>query len=132
MQPLSEIELGSSRLIDDCLDQIKVKVDSSEITSHAGNDLVTQTVADVYLESKTVRVPAHEADYVLPEFTANYHESSDCGNVDLELLFILQERTPTHAIYEVRESEPHQQDRKGIMAPSRSMLFDRQQIRLFG
>jgi hypothetical protein len=82
------------------------------------------------LVTDRVRVPlaAHKA--AIPEFAADYLDCRDEGDVELPLYFVLEERTPTHAIYSVQEWEKPQSVGRGQMAPSsRSIQSESRQTR---
>ncbi len=118
---LASEDIGQPDFIETCLRQVEVLVDRGDCTSHAGNETVTQSFLEAILASDRILVPLPAHAPALPEFAADYLDCLDAGDVELPLYFVLQERTPTHAIYAVQEWEPPR-PRLGKMAPSRQGL----------
>ena len=133
LMPLTEEEIGPRGFVEECLRLVAVEVVKGECTSHAGNDWSSETILEAKLASDVIRVPMAPHQPALPEFSADYLESHDEGDVELPLYFVLQGRTSTHAIYSVQLWESQPPATRGKMAPSRRRLFsERQQIRKHG
>lgn len=106
LNPLMERELGQSYLADDCAKLIEIELESG---------------TNVVLKSHEVRVPVDSTKIALPEFPVYVWDFFEDENVEVELnlLFILKERTSSHAVYEVRDfANTGQPQVKGAMTPS--------------
>jgi hypothetical protein len=86
----------------------------------------------VILKSREIRLPVESSESVLPEFPVYVWDYFDDEGIEVELnlCFVLKERTSTHAIYDVRElSNTVQLPLKGSMTPSGQSLHQQKQLR---
>jgi hypothetical protein len=132
VSPLTEVDLGLSSFVDSCLRMVEIDVAKGECTSHAGNEWVTETLLEAKLASDRIRVPLAADKAAMPEFSAEYLDCLDEGDVEMSLFFALVERTSTHAIYSVQELDSMRIMSRGKMAPSSRRLINYQQTRKHG
>lgn len=130
--PLTEDDLDQRDFVETCLRLVEVDVEGGDCTSHAGNELVTETLLEAKLADQTVRVPLPPHKPALPEFSADYLDSREAGDIELPLYFVLQERTPTHAIYSVQVWDKPAARSRGKLAPSGRTLWDAARNRKHG
>jgi hypothetical protein len=132
LTPILEEDIGQRGFMESCLRQVEVDVEGGDCTSHAGNEFVTETLLEARLTTDTIRVPLSENEPALPEFSADYRDCLDGGDVELPLYFILKDRTPTHAVYSVQEWEKPAPPSRGKMAPSSRSLWETGRVRKRG
>lgn len=129
LEPLMEDDLGLGGFIQSSLRCIEISVTPAESTSNSGNEKVTQNFAEATLKSNTVRVPLEPHEPALPEFTADYLDCRDEGDIEMALHFVLKDRTSSHAIYFVQECDSQHLLIRGKMAKSNSKLRPFRRVR---
>ena len=118
LNPLAGPEIGQPHLAEDCARLVEYKLDSNK---------------NVVLKTSEARLPVDSSAPALPEFPVYVWDYFEDANVEVELNlnFVLRERTSTHAIYEIRDTAHTSQTHvKGKMASSCQSLSVGQEQKL--